>query len=283
MSDELTNLDENEEKQRKAAGDGGNGAADEEEATPLSSEELAALGSAAKDLMPDDSFLVGAPLRWSYETGNWWEELLEGRERVSVDIGEDEEFIVDVRSYRETYRRVEDSKVTHRLGGRRIDGWINCTRDKLPDQDKNRWPIGGKKSEPRDPWISSCQITLVRLADDKFFTWEAQYDAARGMSEFLDAACKEAGDHPGLMPVVTVESWQRQLSNGELRWVPRLRIIDWQKFGPGASPPANPRNLERIKQKLREINDELAPAAKAPGSKGRPQSGHSDMDDEIPF
>jgi hypothetical protein len=172
MTDEQTNLDEGEESRRKAiAEEGGNGAAHEEEATPLSAEELAALGSAARDLLPDESFLTGTPLRWGYETGNWWEEVLEGKDRVQMNIGDDEEFIVDARSYAETYRRVENGKVTHRLGGRRIDGWINCPRDQLPDQDRDKWPLGGKNNEPRDPWISACQITLVRLSDDKFFTW----------------------------------------------------------------------------------------------------------------
>jgi hypothetical protein len=101
------------------------------------------------------------------------------------------------------------------------------------------------------------------------------------MSEFLDVMSKEASDHPGMMPVVTVESWQRPLNNGEMRWVPRLWIIDWQKFGPGASPPANPRNLERIKEKLRLINEELAP--RASGSKARPHGDMDDFGDSIPF
>src|SRR6516164_604835 len=86
MADEFTNFDENEETQRKAAEKGGNGAAHEEEATPLSAEELAALGGAARDLMPEESFLVGKPLRWSYETGQWYEEAVDGKNKVQVDI-----------------------------------------------------------------------------------------------------------------------------------------------------------------------------------------------------
>jgi hypothetical protein len=126
---------------------------------------------------------------------------------------------------------------------------------------------------------------MVRLSDDQFFTWSAMYGAKRGLSEFLDVVIKEAKDHPGAMPVVTLESWERVLTNGEKRWVPRLRVIDWQPFNEGASLPADPRNLERIKKKLQSIKEELEPSANSSGSKSKPSS-RSDMDDledSIPF
>ena len=128
--------------------------------------------------MPEESFLVGKPLRWSYETGQWYEEAVDGKNKVQCDIDDDEEFAVDVRSYSEVWQLWQDRKPTHRVGGRRIDGWINCPRDQLPDQDRDKWPL--RDDEPSDPWVNSYQVTLVRLSDDKFFTWSAQYGATRG-------------------------------------------------------------------------------------------------------
>jgi hypothetical protein len=245
-----------------------------EEMTPLSKEELAALGNAARDLLPDE-FLVGKPMKWSWETGRWHFDVFVGKDTEQVFVRSDEEFGIDLRSYTETETRWWERKKTHCLGGRRVDGWINPARDQLPDQDKDKWKL--KNNKPKDPWVDAWQITLRRLGDKQFFTWEAQYSAKRGLGEFLDAAYKEAGNHPGEMPVVTLRSYQRDKFNGEKEWVPQLKIIRWAPFGPGASPPADARNLERIQKKLKEINDDLAP------DKAQAKSLGGDMDDEIPF
>jgi hypothetical protein len=258
---------------------GGNGSARQDETTPLSANELAALGSAAHDLIPEESFLVGKPMKWSWETGRWFFDFVNGKNVDSVLVDSDEEFGVDLRSYSDTVTRWQDGKPTHRLGGRRIDGWINPPRDQLPDQNKDLWPI--RKDKPKDPWADSWQIVLRRLNDGQLFTWETQYSAKRGLGEFLDIAHKEAIDHPGKMPVVTLGSYQRDKFNGEKEWVPQLRIISWAPF-PGASPPADRRNLERIWKKLKAINDELSPeSVAAVAAKGKGKRG--DMDDEIPF
>jgi hypothetical protein len=83
------------------------------------------------------------------------------------------------------------------------------------------------------------------------------------------------------MPVVELQSYQRDLNSGEKRWVPRLQIIGSAVFGRGASPPADARNLERIQKKLKAIKDELAPdKARAVSLVG---GTRGDMDDEIPF
>jgi hypothetical protein len=264
---------------RYEAGNGHAGHSTEAEAVPLSANELAALSGAAHDLIPEESFLVGKPMKWSWETGRWLFDFVSGKNVDTVLVDNDEEFAVDLRSYSETWTRWQDRKPTHRLGGRRIDGWINPPRDQLPDQNKDLWPI--KNDKPKDPWADAWQIVLRRLGDDQLFTWEAQYSAKRGLGEFLDIAHKQAVDHPGAMPVVTLGFYQRDKFNGEREWVPQLRIIGWAPFL-GASPPADRRNLERIWKKLKAINDELSPERVAAATaKGKGKRG--DMDDEIPF
>jgi len=256
-------------------GNGHAGHAAEEEVVPLSAKELAALSDAARDLLPEESFLVGKPLKWLWQTGRWCFDVFIGKNTELVFVDSDEEFGVDLRSYSETYTRWWDKKPTHRVGGRRVDGWINPPHDQLPDRDKDRWPT--KNDRPKDPWQDSWQIVLRRLDDQQNFTWEAQFSAKRGLGEFLDNAYKEAADHPGEMPVVTLSSYQRDKFNGDKEWVPQLHILRWAPF-PGASPPADRRNLERIWKKLKAINDELSPQAETKrGGK------HGDMDDEIPF
>jgi hypothetical protein len=95
------------------------------------------------------------------------------------------------------------------------------------------------------------------------------------MGELLDAFAREHGQHPGSMPVVLLE----RVANGK-NFYPRLRIVDWQPFGEGASPPANPVRAERLKEELRALHAKYAPKAAAAAAKKRK---HGDMDDEIPF
>jgi hypothetical protein len=255
----------------------GSAAHQDEPAVPFTEGELAALSAAADDLMPDEYFLVGKPLNWNYETGRWSIQI--GKDNYAL-VDDADEWLVDVRSYSEIWKRREDSKVTHQLGGRRIDGWVNCPRDQLPDQNKDQWKERkkGKDGEPKDPWQRSVQIVLKRVGDaTTFVTWSAIFSAEAGMSEFLDAFARQAKDRPGLSPVVMLETVEPR--PGRLQ--PRLRIIRWEPFGAGASPPANPKALERIQAKLRLINKELGPE-KSGATPPKPEQ-IGDMDDEIPF
>jgi hypothetical protein len=195
MTDDFAAHEENE-RRLKAAGNGHHGHTDVETAVLMSNEELAALGNAARDLLPDESFLVGKPLKWSYETGRWYFDVAVGKDTEHIFVGSDEEFVVDLRSYTETLVRRQDRKVTHRIGGRRIDGWINVPHDQLPDRDVSKWPL--YKNEPNDPWSDGWQIVLRRIDDDQLFTWEAgNFWAKRGLGEFLDVARKEVVENPG--------------------------------------------------------------------------------------
>src|SRR2546430_17326572 len=80
----------------------------EAEAAPMSAEELAALGSAAHDLIPEESFLVGKPLKWGWETGRWFFDVINGKNVDQILVADDEEFGVDLRSYAGTVTRWEE-------------------------------------------------------------------------------------------------------------------------------------------------------------------------------
>jgi hypothetical protein len=275
--DAFLNYDEENRKPKpstKAAGGNGSTAAELADVA-LSDAELSALGNAGRDLMPIDTFLVGRPLKWLYETGRWCVEVYVDKNKNLVDVDANDEFLVDLRSYTEVWKRWENSKVTHQLGGRPIDGCINVVRDQLPDRDRSKWPLGDKGAQ--DPWRESYQITLVRVRDDQFLTWAAQYSGTRGLSEFLDTAVKEAKAHPGKMPVVQLTTVTRP---GSKQLVPKLVILRWEPFGEGAAPPSNPKAAERTREQLRLIQEELAPK-KAGAKKGGGRV--SDFDDQAPF
>jgi hypothetical protein len=278
MSSEDAFLNHDEENRKlkpstKAAA--GNGATAAPADVALSDSELSALGNAGRDLMSIDTFLVGRPLKWLYETGRWFVEVYVDKNKNLVDVDANDEFLVDLRSYTEVWKRWENSKVTHQLGGRPIDGWINVARDQLPDNDRSKWSLGDKG--PQDPWRESYQITLVRIRDDQFLTWAAQYSGTRGLSEFLDTAVKDAKAHPGKMPVVQLTTVTRP---GSKQLVPKLIILRWEPFGEGAAPPSNPKAAERTREQWRLIQEELAPK-KAGAKKGGGRV--NDFDDQAPF
>jgi hypothetical protein len=56
-----------------------------------------------------------------------------------------------------------------------------------------------------------------------------------------------------------------------------LKIVGWQPFGEGKSPPGNPTRAAAMRQML------LALPKPDPAAPGKTQRGGGDMDDEIPF
>jgi hypothetical protein len=243
--------------------------------TPLSAAfsnaEIAALKAAASDLSPALEW-IGLPLNHSYKTGHWSVKINREREEEPDST---ELFCVDVRSYHELWKRLVEvnGKLTNTdmIGGRRVDGWINPGRDLLPENDQTQWRT--KNGKPQSPWIEESRIVLRRLSNGQLLTWSAMYSDRRGMGKLLDAVMRDAEQHPGLQPVVRLVS----ISKGD-SFIPDLPIMDWRAFGDGASPPADARRIERLKEELRLINEKYSPKAIATAKKSS-----SDIDDEIPF
>jgi hypothetical protein len=238
----------------------------------LTDDEIAALAGAAHELLPSVEW-VGKELRYAYTKGVWFD----GKE--AEPIGTDERFAVDPRSFAEVWKRwakgAGQSKrgVTDTIGGRRVDGWINPPRHLLPENEEERWPRNDN-GEPEDPWQEEARMVLRRLSDGQLFTWSARYGDRKGMGELLDAVAREARSHPGCAPIVVLEA----VANGK-NFYPRLRIVGWQPFGEGASPPANPARAELLKEELRELHVKYA----APKTAAAAAKKRGDMDDEIPF
>jgi hypothetical protein len=91
------------------------------------------------------------------------------------------------------------------------------------------------------------------------------------MGEFLAIAAKDWRDHIGCMPVVLLES----VADGK-GFKPRPRIIGWQGFGEGESPPADPARGAFLRERLEELRGKYAaPKAVIAGKKA---SKHGDMD-----
>jgi hypothetical protein len=128
--------------------------------------------------------------------------------------------------------------------------------------------------------VEAYQIVLKRVGDDMFAMWSAQWSATRGISDFLLAYSAKAKDHPGLSPVVKLKT----LKDPKGKLVPCLEIIGWEPFGEGASPPANPKALRPIEEKLRLIQEELAPKQAATAKKGGTGgSNFADFNDQVAF
>jgi|SRR6478609_6713771 len=238
----------------------------------LSDNELAALGDAAHELSPAVEW-VGRELRFVYTTGGWFD----GKEAEKIPA--DEHFKGDPRSYAEVWKRwykvagkSTKRSVTDLIGGRRIDGWINPAREALPETDRDKWPHNDK-GEPEDPWQEEARLVLKRVSDGQLFTWCARYGDRRGMGGLLNTVIREAKAHPGCVPIVVLEA----IANGQ-NFTPRLRVVGWEPFGEGASPPADPVKLARLREDLRALNEKYAPKAVATSKKKR-----GDMDDVIPF
>jgi hypothetical protein len=258
-------------------GNGHSGHSAEAETTQFSDEELAALGKAASDLLPSVVW-VGRELKFSYKSGGWYDKINKDTEE---EVGATETFKVDARSYTEVWKRwgklegQSKRTVIDMIGGRAVDGWRNPPRYLMPETDKSKWPKD-EDGEPADPWSESAQIALRRISDDQLFTWVAQYSNRRGMGELLDIVARDAKDHPGCMPIVLLEA----VPSGKY-FNPRLKVIGWEPFGEGASPPANAMRLTRLQDELKELHAKYAEPGGAVAAKGKGKRG--DMDDEIPF
>jgi hypothetical protein len=239
-------------------------------AAQLSDGEINALADAARALSPGMRF-VGRPLNFGWENGAWyWKPDRDHEEKV----GATEAFAIDLRSAGEAWKRwgrMDNGQVgiVDQIGGRYVDGWRNPPRHAMPEADEDL-PASD------DPWKASSSLVLKRLSDDQLLTWSAVYSSREGMGEFLAIAAKDWRDHIGCMPVVLLES----APDGK-NFKPRLRIIGWQAFGEGQSPPADPARGAFLRERLEELRGKYAaPKAVIAGKKA---SKHGDMDDDIPF
>jgi hypothetical protein len=132
---------------------------------PVSDEEVAALATAAHELLPSVEW-VGLELKFVYATGKWFVKTGKDEE----EVGATEIFAVDMRSYAAVWKRWakvqgrSKRSVTDMIGGRRVDGWVNPPRDLMPENAEDKWPLDDDR-EPEDPWQENSQIVLRRLSD----------------------------------------------------------------------------------------------------------------------
>src|SRR5262249_24939787 len=156
----------------------------EQQLTAINDADLAALTNAARDLAPNDT--VGLPLK--YTKGRW---LVRETKDNEVEVGANDRFVVDILSYSEGWIRWANKKPTHKLMGRRVDGFISPLRDRLPEFDKESWPIGPKGRE--DPWQENQQLIMRDLSNDQLLTWTTSSWGGRlAIGELLDAFVAES-------------------------------------------------------------------------------------------
>jgi hypothetical protein len=241
--------------------------------TVVNDNDLAALTNAARDLQPAND-MVGLPLK--YARGRW--SIRESKDN-EVDVDVNERFVVDALSYSEEWKRWQDKKPTHKLSGRRVDGFVAPPRHVLPEADREEWPTGPKG--PTDPWQEAQSLVLKSVATGELYTWttSGSWGSRQAIGEFLDAYVDEVKRHAGEMPVVLLESWDKPHPEYVRVPTPRLKIVGWRAFGEGASGPGDPAKAALTRKALAALQMLALPKPDAAPAKGK----RGDMDDEIPF
>jgi hypothetical protein len=233
--------------------------------------DLATLANAARELTQSD--IIGLPLR--FVKGRWYVILSKNDRR---EVTATEIFVVDPVSYAEGWYKWKDNKPVIKIIGRRVDGFISPPRSALPDLDKRLWP--GGKNGPEDPWQERQGLLLKDLATDELLTWvNDTYGGRRyGLGEFLKNYLAERKKNPGFDPIVGLESWERDTDYGKSP-TPRLKIIGWQPFGEGRTPPGDPTLAGPAREALLMLPKPRA--VLAPPDKAQQQDNA--LADEIPF
>ena len=100
----------------------------------------------------------------------------------------------------QTKRGVVDS-----VGGRRVDGWINPLRDRMPENDRDKWPLDDK-GEPRDPWQEYSTLVFRRASDASCLPCPCSTATGAPWPSCSTSSSGEAKDQPGCSPVVVLEA-----------------------------------------------------------------------------
>jgi hypothetical protein len=234
------------------------------ELTTVTDNDAAALANVARELQPSD--LVGLPLK--FVKGKWF--IRESREKEH-EVGATDMFVVDPLSYAEGWIRWQDKKPTHKLYARRVDGFVSPPRHVLPEAEEHQWPMGAKG--PEDPWQRVQFLLLKEVTTDQLLTWQvSSWGGSGAIGELLDSWAADYKNHPGEAPVVILQSWDKPNADWGKIPTPRLKLVGWQPFGEGATPPGDPARTALVRQALLALpKPDAAPARKR----------GTDMDDEI--
>jgi hypothetical protein len=226
--------------------------------------DITALAAEARELV--DEFRVGDDVRFA--KGKWSKTVGEKKIEISATMP----FAVDVLSYKHGWIKWINRKPILKIIGRPIDGFVSPARERLGDNDKNRWPRN-PKGEATDLWQETFAIVMRDLSDERVCTWTVtSYRGSRALGALLGAYVRNYKQHPGAMPVVLLKSETKPTQSfGDIE-APTLIIVDWQRFGPDASPPGMP---SLPKPPLPNVQ-ELLPPTKA-------ERVGEEIDDEIPF
>jgi hypothetical protein len=227
--------------------------------------DVAALAAEANEL--SDDYRVGDDLK--FKKGKWTKSVGD----KDIEIGGTMTFAVDVLSYKRGWIKWVDRKPVHKLIGRPVDGFVSPVRDRLDDNNENRWPRNSK-GEPQDPWQETFSIVKRDLSDGRLCTFTTtSYYGSRALGALLKTYTRDVKKHPGMMPVVLLLSETRPTTNyGDVE-APLLKVVDWQPFGDDASPPG----MKLLAPTLPKVQQVLPPPSKQTKTLG------DDMSDEVPF
>jgi len=221
--------------------------------------------------------LIGTLTPLKFAKGDW----TKGFKDEETPVGATAQFVVDVLSYERGWVRWENKQPTFRRMGRKIDGFIQPTKNELPERDESSWPYNNR-GERQDPWQETFQINLrdinaVNNDDDGLVTFTTtSWGGRKALGTVIKTYAREASKHPGCMPVVLLNSRMRPTDFGE-QPTPVLKIVYWQPFGEGAAPPGAASMPAPATQPQLPTDEVLTLPTKSD------QPLHKDLDDDIPF
>lgn len=225
--------------------------------------DVVTLAAEARELIED--VRVGDDLR--FKKGKWTKTI--GDEETK--IGATTPFATDMRSYKRGWIKWVDRKPVFKAIGRPIDCFVSPARDRLPDRDENRWPRDAK-GVTQDPWQENFSIVMRDLGDGRLCTFTTtSWFGSKALGALLNAYVRDQKNHPGLMPVVVLSSETKPTTNYGDVDAPLFKIVDWQPFGEGASPPG----MRLSPPPLPPVQELLPP--------NKQKFSGNEMDDEIPF
>ena len=237
--------------------------------------DIAALAGAARGLLVND--FVGVPLKFT--KGKWTKSVAKDKGEA---VGDTAPFVVDILSYACGWVKWENRKPVFKHVFRPVDGFILPPRDRLPDQDKDHWPVdaSGKRA---DPWQENHQLVLKDVTADELVTWTTtSWYGRKAVGRLLDAYTREAKRHPGMMPVVLLSSRDEHSADYGFIPTPVLTLVEWRAFGDGAAPPGSPAMSSTVPALEAQPTPSLL-ATEKPSRSSASVRTRSDMDDEIPF
>jgi hypothetical protein len=170
--------------------------------------------------------------------------------------------------------RMLDKKIADRVLGFLSNGYLPPTREQLPDQDQNRWPLN-QQGIKEDPWKKTIYLPMRTERGEPVVFAPLASTQVNAVQQFI-RTCRRTG-REGMDPLVVLGSESFPNNHGGRTWKPTFMFVDWQYWIPD-TPAPEPRP---VLVSSAPTKPDMAPVI--PPSLPQHGGDVGAMDDEIPF